>query len=101
MKCRKFKNDIIEKLDSLRIDDPKQYWKLVNDLRAEKADSRIQSVDPNKWLNYFKSLHTTVAKNLENRFQELDSLLSDKEHFTIYSMNQNRITKKFLLPYPL
>ena len=41
MKCRKFKNDIIEKVDSLRIADPKQYWKLVNDLRAEKADSTI------------------------------------------------------------
>ena len=87
MKCRKFKNDIIEKLDSLRIDDPKQYWKLVNDLRAEKADSTIYSVEPNKWLNHFKSLHTTVAKNFENRFQELDSLLSEKNIFTIYSMN--------------
>ena len=38
-------------------------------------------VEPNKWLNHFKSFYTTVAKNFENRFQELDSLLSEKEYF--------------------
>ena len=53
-------------------------------------------VEPNKWLNHFKSLHTTVAKNFENRFQELDSLLSEKEYFhNIFNeLDVNRITQK-------
>ena len=52
-------------------------------------------MEPNKWLNHFKSLHTTVAKNFENRFQELYSLLSEKEHsHNIFNELDNRITKK-------
>ena len=83
MKCRKFKSDIIDKLDSLQKDDPKQYWKLVNDLRAENADTTNYPVEANKWVNHFKSLHTTVDKNFETRFKELNSLLSEKEHFVV------------------
>ena len=36
MKYREFRNAIFNKLDSLMTKDPKQYWKLVNDLKAEK-----------------------------------------------------------------
>jgi hypothetical protein len=60
MKYREFTNAIINKLDSLMTKDPKQYWKLVNDLKAEKADPASRSVDPDTWKFFFQTLHSVV-----------------------------------------
>jgi hypothetical protein len=44
--------------------DPKQYWKLVNDLKAEENDPASSPVDPETWKNHFQTLHSVVDKKL-------------------------------------
>ena len=84
MKYRKFTNAIINKLDSLMTKDPKQYWKLVNDLKAGKADPASRSVDPDTWKKHFQTLHSVVDQKFENRLRNLELLLSEKEKNILY-----------------
>ena len=94
-KYRKFKNDIINKLDTLSVEDPKQYWNLVNDLRAEKASPGDNSVDPDTWVKHFKSLHSSVDKNFTNRLNQLENMLLQKEGlYNIFNPLDNKITQK-------
>ena len=84
MKYREFTNAIINKLDSLMTKDPKQYWKLVNDLKAGKADPASRSVDPDTWKKHFQTLHSVVDQKFENRLRNLELLLSEKEKNILY-----------------
>ena len=59
------RNAIINKLDSLMIKDHKQYWKLVNDLKAEKADPASSPVDPDTGKNIFKLYTQLLMKKLK------------------------------------
>jgi len=95
MKYREFRNTIINKLDSLMIKDPKQYWKLVDDLKAEKADPASSPVDPDTWKNHFQTLHSVVDQKFENRLRNLELLLSEKEKtYCTFNNLDNRITVK-------
>lgn len=97
-KYKQFRSAIVNKLDSLYIDDPKQYWKLINDLRSEKHSSNCQTVDLDVWVKHFKSLHTTVDKQFEKRLKDLDSLLAEKElNYTIFNKLDYRISEKEIL----
>ena len=78
------RNAIINKLDSLMIKDHKQYWKLVNDLKAEKADPASSPVDPDTWKKHFQTLHSVVDEKIENRLRNLELLLSEKEKNILY-----------------
>ena len=79
------------------IKDPKQYWKLVNDLNTEKADPASSPVDPDTWKNYFQTLHSVVDQKFENRLRSLELLLSEKEKtywYCTFNNLDNRITVK-------
>jgi hypothetical protein len=66
------------------IKDHKQYWKLVNDLKAEKADPASSPVDPDTWKKHFQTLHSVVDEKIENRLRNLELLLSEKEKNILY-----------------
>ena len=44
-KSKKFKSDILEKLETLNEDNPKLYWKLIKDLQDQNYDSATASLD--------------------------------------------------------
>ena len=59
VKKNEWKNSMIQKLASLEDKDPKEYWKLVNQLREKKkSDSEISNIDI--FTNFFETL---FAKN--------------------------------------
>ena len=91
-KYKQFTSAIVNKLDSLYIDDLKQYWKLINNLKSEKHNSNCQTVDPDVWV---KQLLTT---NLKKRLKDLDSLLAEKEqNYAIFNKLDYRISEKEIL----
>ena len=91
-KYKQFTSAIVNKLDSLYIDDLKQYWKLINDLKSEKHNSNCQTGDPDVWV---KQLLTT---NLKKILKDLDSLLAEKEqNYAIFNKLDYRISEKEIL----
>ena len=55
-KKRTFKQSILNQLDELQSSDPKAYWNLIDNLKANKKESE-SLIDPVIWENYFKSLN--------------------------------------------
>ncbi len=81
-KMRPFKEGIIEKLDDLRTNNAKEYWNLVDKLKAESnggsGKDMATSVDINDWEDYFKTLtnRNTKIENIEMIKQETAELES-------------------------
>ena len=93
---RSFKNDILDKLDSLHENSPEEYWKLVSNLRkSHNAKSVTNNITPATWFEHFKNLnnnstvhHTAIhaqitedLKLLEKRkfFNNLDNIITEDE----------------------
>lgn len=97
-KIRKFKQEILNKLDNLYDQNPKAYWQLLDKLKKE-TDNNDQNelnekIEAPVWQNYFESLNTNKQYNdnlimqklqlLENSeiikpFNELDYLITPEE----------------------
>jgi len=65
-KYREYKHAIINKLDNLKENDPKEYWRLLDKLKhldgaSETSANNVSPTD--NWYNYFKSLNTSTSSN--------------------------------------
>lgn len=91
-KLRQYRQDILNKLDSMRENNPSLYWKLLDELKnTDKMNSKSETVPSSEWLSHFSSLNdqkvtsntevTDKLKILEQDkiFNELDFLISEKE----------------------
>ena len=70
-KCRKIKykqfmNSMLDKLDNLPVDNPKQYWKLINDIRDVQRDDSTSHIDADIWVEHFRNLHSKSNSNFQN-----------------------------------
>ncbi len=87
-KKREWKNRMVQKLEMLENKDPKEYWKLVNDLREKRRNNT--QYDAEKFTLFFEQLYseTEVEKNEKMKTQideMLDQLtnMSDEPDFTL------------------
>jgi exonuclease III len=78
-KKRKFTNDVLERLENMRSNNPKEYWKLFNDLKKEEENKEVGSViSINEWKEYLSKLfgpkEIDIAKNIEmiNKIKSLE-----------------------------
>ncbi|CAG2241908.1 unnamed protein product [Mytilus edulis] len=93
-KIRKFKQDIMNKLDNLYDQNPKAYWQLLDKIKNISNNSQNKSentIDPSEWQEYFQKLNKNeqysddlIKKKLEsfhneNVFNELDYLITPEE----------------------
>ena len=60
---RQYKQEMINKLDELRSNSPREYWRLLARLKNESLDSSDHSsrVDPKEWLIHFTKLNTKLT----------------------------------------
>lgn len=94
-KYRDFRQNIVNKLDTLSENNPKQYWDLVNDLKNDRNDKTSYPVDSNVWFNHFKALHSDVDNKFEDRLKNLEILLLEKEkNYNVFNSLDNIITFK-------
>lgn len=48
---------MLDKLDNLQVGNPKQYWKLINDIRDVQRDDSTSHIDADIWVEHFRNLH--------------------------------------------
>ena len=85
---------MLKKLDTLRVDNPNKYWKLLNDIPDSKKDSCSSQIDSETWANHFRSLHSAMDNTFYSRLKQFDTILSDKEKFSIFNDLDNQISIK-------
>jgi exonuclease III len=57
---RKYKQEMIDKLDTFHEQSPKEYWKLLNKLKnGNKCHDQTSQIDPGTWLSHFKYLNNS------------------------------------------
>ncbi|CAG2224281.1 unnamed protein product [Mytilus edulis] len=98
-KCRKVKykqfiNSMLQKLDTLRVENPKQYWKLINDIQDSKKENCSSQIDSDTWANHFRNLHSAIDNTFYSRLNQLEMILNDKEKYLVFNDLDNDISKK-------
>ena len=58
-KYKLFMNSMLDRLDMMKSNNPKHYWKLVNDIKGSKkaSNSSCSQIDSETWVNHFRNLH--------------------------------------------
>ena len=69
-KKRELRQSILEKLDQLQTNNPKEYWTLLNSLREKSNDRPEKGIDDNEWYNYF-SLLPKVPESYNHRIEQI------------------------------
>lgn len=90
---REFHSNFINQLDTLREQNPSQYWSLLSDLSNTNKQGPNPDVLEDKWFSYFKSLNdkTNHPINMSNVHVQTD--LDDMEKVKIFTELDNLISK--------
>lgn len=86
-KKKLYKSKLLHELETLHKDNPKLYWKMINDLQDKSHDSEDNCIPPSRWLKHFQSLNTVqdfpiseseiteaISKIKLNKAPELDNI---------------------------
>ena len=98
-RCRKFKTEILQKLDNLHGNNPTEYWKLVESLNLKSNTQNTDQISAESWNNHFRSLnvpdnnnhaeHVEILNKLVEMgkiptYNNLDNIITDKESVSIH-----------------
>ena len=78
-KRKRYKADLIDKLDNLFENDPKAYWSLLDELRENKRDSCELLTSPEDMRGHFSNLNVLQNK-FQHRAKELEEQLNQTEN---------------------
>lgn len=73
-KRREFKQNILNHLDELQSNNPKEIWSLVNQLCNEQSDKSVSNIDGDTWYKYF-SILASVPNNFKSRLHKIKNKL--------------------------
>ena len=90
---RHYTNQQIEKLNNLQKDNPKEFWRILQNLKDDKGKTNhSDKIEPGTWYDYImnknqnqvpaqdeKELQNFINKNRGKCFNELDTKISNKE----------------------
>ena len=80
-KCKQYKQGLLSKIESLYEKDPKEYWKLIDELKCSPQNDSASAVPPHKWLSHFEKLNKPKLK-FQDRLIELQNKLAKLEQLT-------------------
>ena len=105
-KRKHYKSEMLERLQQLHDNDPKSYWKLLEDLKTDDSTSTEPQISADEWTNHFSSLneikHTFITRAKEmsvllekseklKEFNELDFKITPEElHVATVSLKNNK-----------
>jgi len=91
-KKRKFKADILEKINDLHNNDPAQYWNLLKELKQSQQtlSNPADKISPNEWEHYFSSLLDRKSETSQPFLEDLNLL----EQTKVFNELNFRITEK-------
>ena len=73
-----FKQLILDKLDDLQSDNPKEYWSLVNSLRNDTREKPENSIDGQTWFHYFSKL-SSIPNNIKDKLIIIENKIKSFE----------------------
>ncbi len=99
-KMRQFKADIIDTLDDLRSNNVKEYWSLVDKLKAEEtteSNKVATSININDWEEYFTKLINSDTMTSTNKCKITQDIADMESRVTFneldFSITENEIIK--------
>ena len=94
IRCKKYKSELIAKLEKLQYENPRQYWKLLNEL-LENNTNKIDpstTISPGDWYDYLFNLKTDGTSSIiEN---DLNIKLQEMEQCKVFNELDYAITEK-------
>ena len=88
-KIREYYSSIVDQLDALRENKPKEYWSLLGNL-VNSSSTNGSDISPDTWYSYFSDLN----KKPYRISLEIFNKLRDAEKDKVFSELDNRITEK-------
>ena len=98
-KIRDFKQNLINKLDMLREDCPRDYWRLLDQMTGTRNVDSIPDISGDTWHTYFKQLNKNVNPLQSPKFiesllnMEKESIFSELDFSITLKEIQNEIKK--------
>ena len=92
-KKREWKSDIVKKLEEIEDKDPKEYWRLINELRENKRDST--DFDAEKFTSFFEKLYS-APKNINGQSRITDFVLETLKNISDTSLEPKTTTRYFI-----
>ena len=84
-KQRQYRQSILNQLESLHENNPKQYWNLINDLKQNNDKNQVSSaVDPSTWVTHFQNLNQ-IKSNFKQRLQRLQEQLEALQNVKVFN----------------
>ena len=80
-KNRKFRNDLSNKIQNLRGNNPKEFWKILNKGKKKKQPD----IDIGKLHDFFKNLNDAPEDDQTVRFPDIDPMQSEQLNENINS----------------
>lgn len=79
MKRRIYKSNLLHELETLNEDNPKMYWKMINELQEKQIDSDNNNcISLTRWLKHFQSLNEG-KEHFKSRIKDLEDKLKKLE----------------------
>ncbi|CAG2213543.1 unnamed protein product [Mytilus edulis] len=82
--------DLIDKLDNLKDENPSQYWALLHELSDTNRENTTSDVSTDAWFSYFKNLN---EKDTNASCDYLKDKIKDMEREKIFTELDNLISK--------
>ncbi len=76
------------------MNNPKEYWKIVNDIQERKKDNSASSIESDIWIEHFRNLHSTVDDKFKERLSYLENIVAEKEKSLISNELDQKISIK-------
>ncbi|KAK3099269.1 hypothetical protein FSP39_001936 [Pinctada imbricata] len=100
-KMKQYKNEIIEKIDTLKSSNAREFWKLVRELKEldteKKTKINSDIIPPEKWFTHFENLLGSQVKSkdsMENIEYEIEKLKNEPYFNELdFSIKESEIKK--------
>ena len=90
----KYKEDILDKIENMHDKNPKEYWKLVDQLKSEdnEGNQDHDKIDPTSWHEYFSKLLAPDTES-DERSELINNKLKELEQNKCFNELNFRITE--------
>ena len=91
VKERQFKKQLLEQIEDLHSDNPKEYWNLIDMLKDENSNNfPAENIKPEEWISHFESLGKLDDK-FKDRATQLHYQVQELERQPVYNNLDNPI----------
>jgi hypothetical protein len=92
-KYKAYQKHIMDQIQGLHDNNPKLYWKLLDDMRSSERSDQSSNVAPSTWISHFESLYQPHESFKDRLVDELESL----EKIPCFNNLNNNITDKEII----